>query len=299
VSWLLLCWVLVTMSQTLVFRLDDIQCDWLTNISFEIVNIFMTNNIPLTVGVITGTDIDCIAAPLKHLYQTYPQLLEIASHSVTHPQLINMTLQQQLVEINNSKVALESVIGAGNVRTFIPPFNSWNYDTITACTESGYDIISPECTAADLGNPSQTDYVCTSNMYLNRPAFFPQIDGLVHVPIGASISSFCDETQLLTLDQLFGGTLQDCYNCNCSVKLQMNSMYPLTFQGDPDQAWSAVMMHPDCFPENSTSEALQNYFLPLFQRAVQYKLKTIAQLVGPHGSRPAVNGTKPPATLGR
>jgi len=273
--------------------LDDLQCGWLTQLGLNIIQIFMENKVPLTVGIVTEAGVDCMSAPLKYYYQTYPGLLEIASHSVTHPQMIYMTLDQQIVEVNQSKVAIESFLGPGTVRTFIPPFNSWNYDTVTACTQSGYDIVSPECSGADIGQVP--DDTCTSNMYTNRPAFFPRIDGLTHVPIGAAISSFWDESQLLTYEQLFNGTLEECYAGNCSVRLQLDSMYPLTAQGDPDQFWAAIMMHPDCFPENSTMDDLNNYFLPLFQITSSYKLKNMVQVVGPIGSRPYVNGTRPTA----
>jgi len=280
-------------TRTLVFRLDDLQCGWLTEQGLDIIQIFMENKVPLTVGIVTEAGVDCMSDQLKYFYTTYPNLLEIASHSVTHPQLVNMNLSQQIYEVNESKNAIESFLGAGTVRTFIPPFNEWNYDTVTACTQCGYDIISPECTIADIDQP--VDYQCTSNMYTNRPAFFPRIDGLTHVPIGAAISSFWNENALLSYQQLFNGTIEDCYNGNCSVSTQEIAMYPLTDSNDPDQVWANIMMHPDCFPEDATMDDLNNYFLPLFQlvQTPDWKLKNIEQLVGPIGSRPAVNGTRP------
>jgi len=278
-------------NQTLIFRLDDLQCDYFTELGLTIINIFLDNKIPIVVGIITENDVSCFADELKSLYASSNGLLEIASHSKTHPQMTEMTLAQQLVEANESKIAIESFLGPGTVRTFIPPANNWNYDTITAVIESGYDIFSPECTGADVDH--KPDNVCTSNMYANRPTFFPRIDGVTHVPIGAYISNFSNAQQLLSVDQLFNGAnMDDCYGGNCSVSQQVTAMAPLT-EGDPNQFWSSIMMEPDCFPEDASSAYLENYFAPIFEAAAQFKLMTYTQLAGPVGSRPIVTGIRP------
>jgi len=275
-------------NQALIFRLDDLQCGWLTELGLSIITVFLNNKIPIVVGIVTLDDVSCFAAELKAMYESSNGLLEIASHSKTHPQMIYMPLDQQLIEANESKVAIESFLGPGTVRTFIPPFNSWNYNTTTAAVESGYDIFSPECTGADVDHPP--DDVCTSNMYANRPTFFLRIDGLTHVPIGASISNFSDDQQLLSVEQLFNGTMEDCYAGNCSVELQVTAMAPLT---DDPEFWASIMMHPDCFPEGSDMAYLENYFAPIFEAAAQFKLMTYTQLAGPVGSRPFVTGIRP------
>jgi hypothetical protein len=277
---------------TLIFRLDDLQCDYLTELGLTITNIFLDNKIPVVIGIVTENDVSCFADELRQLYAANPDILEIASHSKTHPQMIDMTLAQQLVEANESKVAIESFLGQGTVRTFIPP-GSWNYDTITAVVESGYDIFSPECTGADVGHVTQ-DNVCTSNMYENRPAFFPRIDGVTHIPFGAGISNLNDDQILISLSQLFNGTMEECYAGNCSVELQISAMAPLS---DDPNLWSSIVMHPDCFPESSDRTYLENYFAPLFQAASQFELKTFKQVAGSVGSRPLVKGIPAPPQL--
>jgi hypothetical protein len=281
--------LVLSTSQTLVFRLDDLQCGYLTDTGLAIINIFLDHKIPIVAGIVTLDDVSCFADELRQLYDDSQGLLEIASHSKTNPQMINMTFDQQLVEVNESKVAIESFLGQGTVRTFIPPGNAWNYDTITAVVESGYDIFSPECTGGDIGHITQDD-ICTSNMYVNIPAFFPRIDGVTHIPIGASISSFYDDQILISVSQLFNGTLEDCYAGNCSVELQMSASAPLT----DGPLWSAIMMHPDCFPEDSDRTYLENYFAPIFEAASQFEIKTFKQLTGPVGSRPLVKGIPTP-----
>jgi len=86
--------------------------------------------------------------------------------------------------------------------------------------------------------------------------------------------------------------MSDCTQAgNCSVELQVLAMAPFT-KGDPDQFWSAIMMHPDCFPEDSDKAYLEAYFAPIFEAAADFKLKTFTQLAGPLGSRPLVTGIR-------
>jgi len=133
-------------------------------------------------------------------------------------------------------------------------------------------------------------------MYYNRPTFFYSIDGLTHIPIGASIAPAGGWNTLLTLDQIFNGTLTDCWAGNCSIGLQMSYMPSHTTPGDPDQTWAALMMHPFDFPEAWGYNNLENWFLPLFRRAASYQIKNFTGLAGSKGSRPFVVGQK---TIGK
>lgn len=48
---------------------------------------------------------------------------EIASHSVSHPHVPGLTVAQREAEYDNSKTALEAIVGTGNVRTWAYPYN--------------------------------------------------------------------------------------------------------------------------------------------------------------------------------
>jgi len=127
--------------------------------------------------------------------------------------------------------------------------------------------------------------------------FFYSIDGLTHIPIGASIAPMGADNTLLTVDQIFDGTLEDCEAGNCSINLQMSEMPSYTTTGDPDQSWAALMMHPFDFPETWGYRELENWFFPLFQRAAAYQIKNFTQLAGPKGTRPFVVGQKTPGRV--
>lgn len=180
-------------------------------------------------------------------------------------------------------------MGNGTIRTFYPPYNAWDYNTITALRTSGYDIISTQCTVAQLTWPSK-DNLCSANMYKNRPIFFPRIDGLTHVPTGASITNFATEA-LITTNQLFYAPANECSgNSVCSIQSQVNLMANLTNRSD--SSWSVVMMHPQDFP-SANQTAIEAFFVSIFSIAkANYRLCTFSQLVGPVGSRSSVVGIR-------
>jgi peptidoglycan/xylan/chitin deacetylase (PgdA/CDA1 family) len=225
------------------------------NASFNIIDIFAKYRVPLSVGVITGQG-DCYQPGLLRRYNQSNGLLEIASHTVSHIPMTTLSYNQQLDEATLSKRTLENSFGQRTVRTFIPPENSWNYSTITAIRAAGYDIISPQCTVSQTTWPA-VDYMCSSNMYRNRPIYFPRIDGIIHMPTGSSISSFTSG-QLISANQLFNGTNDDCTQRGiCSVRTQLNAT---------NNQFSVVMMHPQDFPqENITS--IESYLAPILQIA--------------------------------
>jgi len=270
---------------SLVFRLDDLQCGWEMATSFIIIDVFAKYNIPLSVGVITGIG-DCYQSDLLKRYKKANGTLEVASHSVTHTSMTSLSYDRQLAEVANSKIILETLLGNGSIRTFFPPYNDWNYITIQALRNAGYDIISPQCTAVQITWPS-LDNLCTSNMYRNRPTFFPRIDGVTHIPTGASEANFATG-QLLTINQLFYAPKSDCLeNSVCSIQSQVNGMANLTNKTSDSDSWSVIMMHPQDFPDNPTE--IEQYFTSIFSIAKKnYRLLTFSQLAGSH--RPNVTG---------
>lgn len=54
----------------------------------------------------------------------YEEGHEIASHGVSHANLTGLTTAQRIAEYDDSKTALEAIIGAGNVKTFAYPYGS-------------------------------------------------------------------------------------------------------------------------------------------------------------------------------
>jgi len=105
-------------SQTLVFRLDDVQCWWKEETSLNIIQLFLNYKIPLSIGIITSSGVDCFAERLREMYYNGDSLLDVTSHSVTHGQMMHMSLDQQIAEACESKHAIESFLGPNTVRMF-------------------------------------------------------------------------------------------------------------------------------------------------------------------------------------
>jgi len=222
-------------------------------------------------------------------------LLEVASHSVTHPQMTTLTYTEQLAEVNNSKNTLEALLGKGTIRTFFVPYNAWDYNTISALNNSGYDIISAQCSASQLIVP-EFDNMCVANMYNNRPSFFFRIDGITHVPCGCATTNMNTGEGLLSLNQLVNSSSQDCnVNGSCSIQSQLHLMAPLTKNTTLADSWAVVMMHPQDFPDSYNATQIEDYLKPIFQYVkAHFHLVTFSQFVGPVGSRPLVHGIKVP-----
>jgi len=202
--------------------------------------------------------------------------MEIASHSVTHTPMIELTPDQQYQEVANSKNQLDSEFGI-SVVLFIPPFNVFNNDTITAMTSAGYKTMSPQCAAPQI-NQTWQDNMCTVNMYpYVSPSFFPSINGIVHIPVGAATSAMDGSGGLLSPSLLFNGTWDDCQNDEyCSINSQIAAIAPVT---DPKVGgFSVVMMHPQDFDDGDDA-TIQSYFRSILPIAIEnYDLRLISSL---------------------
>lgn len=71
------------------------------------------------------------------LVQTYRTRIELAGHGLIH--VDHRLLAKSVQEL--SIIASCNLIGA---KTFIPPFNKWNQDTVEVCDESGIRLIKFE-----------------------------------------------------------------------------------------------------------------------------------------------------------
>jgi len=245
--------------------------------SQSIINAFYTYSVPLTVGVITGDASDpCYVTWLKPLYQrSGPTLLEIASHSVTHQDMRTLTPSQQYQEVANSKSQLDSEFGI-NVALFIPPYNTFDNDTISALVAAGYKTVSPQCAAPQINETY--DGMCTSSMYpYIRPSFFPAINGIVQIPCGAATTAMDGSGGLLSPSKLFNGTYNDCaLSEECSINSQIASDAAVT---DPKiGGWSVVMVHPQDFDDGDDS-TIQSYFRSVLPVAKEnYDLRLVSSL---------------------
>ena len=238
---------------------------WMQDNIMTILDVFIKYDMPITVGVVTGEG-DCYGDALNARFSEHSNLIEIASHSVTHNSMVGMAYADQLQELSNSKASLERLVSGAKVTLFVPPQNLWDNVTVQAMTDAGYTKMSAQCTVVQFGSPG-IDNMCVSNMYPSQTTyFFPAISGIQHIPVGASITTFTASASLVDTAILFNGTDTQCWSDICSVASQLNAVKQFTQGKD----WAVIMMHPQDFPASVTANTVEAYFKPIFAYAQQH-----------------------------
>ncbi len=119
------------------FRLDDIQDYYLSPAQQAVISTFRDKNAPLTVGVIggvVGTEQKLVSAIKAGLANDQ---IEIANHSWRHNIYTKMTKADQDADIKKTNEKILEVFGV-TPKTFIPPENLFNNDTISVLKENGF-----------------------------------------------------------------------------------------------------------------------------------------------------------------
>jgi len=125
------------------FRLDDVQDYWINLPQQFVIDTFYNNNLPLSIGIIShyfGEDpliTSVVNKAIKH-----PDM-EICCHGYNHEYFSSMTYADQvsLLQQCNSLISNETGI---TPNVFVPPFNSFNQDTLKALLDTGYIQMSSE-----------------------------------------------------------------------------------------------------------------------------------------------------------
>ncbi len=149
---------------TVIFRLDDYDPSC-SSIGTELLTVFQEHNIPCTYGVIpyasdTFTDdpANCMAIDLetagKLTGAVRSGLVEVALHGFTHSanaiaptrpvyesEFRGLGYSSQLRMLSAGKATLESLYHV-SVTTFIPPWNSYDENTLRALEDLGFEVVS-------------------------------------------------------------------------------------------------------------------------------------------------------------
>lgn len=135
----------------IVFRYDDfiLKSD---KINEEVVRIFQNNHIPLVLGVIPADSSEKFI--LEKEFKLLPLVkegvhdgsIEIALHGFTHQQILNgefagLNIIEQNRRITMAKIFLDSVFKT-NIKTFIPPFNAYDSNTLSVLEKNNINILS-------------------------------------------------------------------------------------------------------------------------------------------------------------
>jgi len=125
------------------FRLDDVQDYYLRGPQVDVMELFQQKNADLTIGIIGsvfGTDpllINYIERGLANEFST----LEIASHSYSNAKLPTLDKSEQKILLEKTNEVLQNTLGV-TPKTFIPPLNLFDDNTLEIVVELGFTHIS-------------------------------------------------------------------------------------------------------------------------------------------------------------
>lgn len=131
------------------FRLDDIQDFYLAPAQLAVISLFEQKNVPLTIGIIggvIGTDQKLISTIKTGMVSN--TTIEVASHSWNNKILTTLTKKEQEELITKTNDKIMSVFGI-KPKTFIPPENVFNNDTLSVLKNNGFTHISYDATEVD------------------------------------------------------------------------------------------------------------------------------------------------------
>ncbi|HZS74917.1 MAG TPA: polysaccharide deacetylase family protein, partial [Candidatus Nitrosotalea sp.] len=127
----------------IVFRLDDIQEFYLSNVQMQIMDLFQQKNASLSIGVIGhNLALDTkLTSYLKNNLKPGHAQLEIDNHSWMHNDFSLLSLSQQVSSMNKTNQELNKLFGK-TPNVFITPYNVYDNDTLKAVKQLKMNVIS-------------------------------------------------------------------------------------------------------------------------------------------------------------
>jgi predicted deacetylase len=168
--------------KTIIFRDDDAQAYFSTDLLKVITDTLITNNIPQTISVvpahINGETLGDDPELVEYLnaIKDYPTV-ELALHGYQHTknEFGGLTLAQAETNLVAGLAVMSQLLGVTPV-TFVPPYNVFNTNTLTACNNLGFTCFS----AAAYNEP---------DAWTEAPA------GLLHVPTTVDFQDWSKDGQ--------------------------------------------------------------------------------------------------------
>ena len=253
-----------------IFRLDDIQDEWMNSVQVALMDYFIEKNEKLNVGAImniVGNDssvVDKVRAGLSS------GTFELASHAWDHVDYKTLTLQEQRATLQRANQKMVALWGTSAV-VFIPPYNSYNEDTLAALEALDMKIISAEFDEELLSVYDPDDPDSPNNkVYKAMP--------------GSDIS---DSHGVYHLPQVVGFYT---YDSEPPTKTSMNTMTSSIDEAISSYGYAVVTLHPEDFAikdsnQNPTNQVSSSELADLDAliddiRAKGYTIKTYSEVAG-------------------
>ena len=130
-----------SMCNCVIFRLDDVQDTWLHSAQTQVMNLFISKDQSLSVGIIMNeTENDQMI--LQKIKEGQSKgLFELAIHGLNHVDYTKLSEQEQKKTLDLASDKMQTLFGVKS-NVFIPPYDLFNNLTLVAMSNSRIGILS-------------------------------------------------------------------------------------------------------------------------------------------------------------
>jgi len=176
--------------QCVVFRIDDIQDYWIEQAQIAAMDLFISKNLTLSVGLViddVGNDTVLTEKIEEGLDRN---LFELALHGWDHEDFTTFDLQQQkdLLKKANEK---NQILFGNKSQVFIPPYDQFNNNTLKAMNDLNISILSSSLDAENDFNEGKD----ISNLKIKMINSGSVGDGIYHLPSTVSFFDYKGENR--------------------------------------------------------------------------------------------------------
>ena len=179
------------------FRLDDVQDFWLNDVQIQVIKLFQTKKIPLTIGIIAsnfGEDAK-LTEFLVDSVERPDSKLEVANHGLGSEGMTNYDYNKQNEFIKSSNQKISSILNVKPI-TFIPPQNLFNNDTLQSLYDNQMTHISSSMVKGDNPPyPFENADVYRFPESATTGEYDPEMDQFVGVPSLVTYQNAMDSLQ--------------------------------------------------------------------------------------------------------
>jgi peptidoglycan/xylan/chitin deacetylase (PgdA/CDA1 family) len=127
-----------------IFRLDDVQEGELEAAQIDLLNLFISKNESLSLGLIMDS-INDTQSPLikKIVYGSQKNLFDLALHGFHHIDYTQLTAEEQTTALEEGNKKMQQIFGEKSL-IFIPPLSVFNNQTLNSMMELGINVISSD-----------------------------------------------------------------------------------------------------------------------------------------------------------
>jgi len=212
-----------------IFRIDDVS-DSHASSSIAVMNLFLAENKPLTLGIVMNHTGRNPALVEKILEGKNKGLFELALHGYDHAYYTKLSPQEQLGQLYDANQRMHDLFG-NPADVFIPPYDVFNNYTIDAMDKLGIRIISAGDWdyGTEFGN-SQYKLFYANDAVVDDKDNDPSKDNInsrvIHIPRDAGFESFdAPQPTLVPIKQILNET-------NSHIQIF---------------GYSVIVMHPESF----------------------------------------------------